>query len=300
MEHKKTRKDSWQEKRDQEEVRAGEIAATLPESKDELLEVARLAMQALDFAVLVHDEEGLLGAAERYAAVIWKLNGGKFFGCQAGEDSPGHVVEKYCQAEPGCFPLWGQRGEFLVEANGIRAMVEVEGGYSYHTMHLQFRAVDLDTEFISETGYRSHYDGVRYGMRVEEVAQSILAQMCAEGTTTIEQKYRDARAEALPEWLDQIDPPPRRESTLVPPGFVYVDAVLPKHQAFLARKWAEQAQEKVKAARAAMFNAREEVVEEPVEFKKGLRCEVVQVRHKVFEDNIGKKVIITEVRPDTR
>jgi hypothetical protein len=26
----------------------------LPESKDELLEVARLAMQALDFAVLVH------------------------------------------------------------------------------------------------------------------------------------------------------------------------------------------------------------------------------------------------------
>ena len=54
-------------------------------------------------------------------------------------------------------PLWGQSGEFLVDVEGIRAVVRMEGrGFSW-MHHFEFHAIDADTPFISETGYRSHF-----------------------------------------------------------------------------------------------------------------------------------------------
>jgi len=43
--------------------------------------------------------------------------------------------------------------------------------------------------------------------------------------------------------------PAKRESAtvLVPPGFVFVDVVLPAQKAFIARKWAEQARANIEA-----------------------------------------------------
>lgn len=113
----------------------------------------------------------------------------------------------------------------------------------------------------------------------------------------------------------------------MPAGFVLVDVVLPAHKAFIAKKWAEQAQEKIEAiqaekqakreqeraaaalekkrrelerqaAEAANLNAREEVG--AGQFHPGQRCEIVSVHHRVFERDIGKRIIITKVHADTR
>ena len=56
-------------------------------------------------------------------------------------------------------PLWGQRGQFLVADGDMRALVEYEAGYGGPLgAHFQFHVIDLDRPFISETGYRSHFD----------------------------------------------------------------------------------------------------------------------------------------------
>ena len=84
---------------------------------------------------------------------------------------------------------------------------------------------------------------------------------------------------------------------LVPPGFVLVDVVLPSQKAFIARKWAAEAQAKIEAAsKSVKSNARDE----SEGFRVGQRCEIVSVHHPVFAKEIGKQIIITRVSQDTR
>ncbi|ENO5565712.1 hypothetical protein ACBS74_003840 [Escherichia coli] len=103
------------------------------------------------------------------------MNGGTFFGCNADSDSPSNVVESHCQADSGAVPKWGQTGAFVVVVDGMRVLVEFGSLGSQGTAHFSFHAVDLDAWFISGTGYRSHFDGVRFGLTVEEAAKAILA-----------------------------------------------------------------------------------------------------------------------------
>ncbi len=75
-------------------------------------------------AVLAGDDAAASTAAERYEATVWKLNGGGFFGCMGAEDAAGKIIERHCRAVPGAVPMWGQRGEFVIQVEGIRALVE--------------------------------------------------------------------------------------------------------------------------------------------------------------------------------
>ena len=190
------------------------------------------------------------------------MNGGTHVGSMADHDAPGQVIERHCAAVPGDVPLWGQRGQFLVADGDMRALVEYEAGYGGPLgAHFQFHVIDLDRPFISETGYRSHFDTARGCMTVDEVARGILAAQRAEKKrpVMVEASYRDRLADApLPAWLAGLEPPARREpaTVLVPPGFVLVDVVLPSHRAFIARRWAAEAATKIKAARAAGLNAK--------------------------------------------
>lgn len=278
-----------------------ELAASMPTDQAGLLAVARAAVDELHASVMACDDAAAELATSRYEAAIWKLNGGTFFGCQGSPEAAGVVIDRHCSAAPGDVPCWGQAGQFLIEVDGRRALVEFGGGIGTMGSHFAFNAVDLDKPFISETGYRSHFDRLRGGMTVDAVATAIFAAFLKEKRPRlIEQESRDRLAGyALPDWTTDLVPPARREpaTVAVPKGFVLVDVVLLAHQAFIVRKWDAQAKEKIKAAKAAELYAKEEA---GGGFRAGARCEVVSVHHHVFKREIGKKIIITKVSHDTR
>jgi len=303
------------DKRNERDEQAAKLAASMPDEQSALLDLAAGTVNDLHSAVLVDDAERAVEAMARYEAVIWKMNGGTFFGCNADSDSPGNVIENYCQADTGTVPKWGQKGAFVVVVDGMRVLVEFGSLGSQGTAHFSFYAVDLDASFISETGYRSHFDGLRFGSTVEEAAKDILTDYLKDKRPEIRTNDRDRLARSpLPAVLASLEPPARRSpATLdIPSGYDFVDVVLPAQKAFVARKWAKEAQAKIeaekptevvseiepkavkpKAAKAAKMNAKEEIRR----FELGQRCQVISVHHPVFEKDIGKFVIITKLSP---
>lgn len=251
---------------DREELAAG-LAASMPADRNGLLSEAMAAVTALHAAVLCSDSAAATEAADRYEATVWKLNGGTFFACRADKDSAGRVIEQHCKAVPGQVPMWGQTGQFVIEVDGIRALVLFGDGFGVGRTHYEFHAVDLDRPFISETGYRSHFDNLVAGKTVAEAAAAICAGFLAtERRHKIKGKDLEwLMAHPLPSWCTDLAPPARREpapaapvevAQSIPAGFALVDVVLPKHKAFIVRKWAEEAKAKIAAARAATLNAK--------------------------------------------
>lgn len=203
-----------------QDAKVMQLAAMLPEVGSALLDVAMQAVVELDAAVRAGNDSAVALATARYDAVVWKLNGGTFFGCAGGPDAPAAVVGRHCAAVPGAVPLWGQRGEFLVEAEGIRAVVRMEGrGFSW-MHHFEFHAIDPDTPFISETGYRSHFARPVGECTVDEAAALHLRAILAEkGRVMIEAERRAAIAagERFP-WVRKVAPVPVAVSAYVEQG----------------------------------------------------------------------------------
>ena len=284
---------------EREEITAA-LAASMPTDKTGLVAEAMAAVTALHTAVVLNDSQGAADAGNRYEATVWKLNGGTFFGCRADDLAAGKIIEKHCASAFGKVPMWGQTGQFLIEVEAIRALVDFGYGYGVGGTHYDFHAVDLDRSFISETGYRSHLDVLAAGRTVDEAASAIFTGYLKERRYRINQDDRDRlAAKPLPTWCTQLVPPAKRESStvLVPPGFVLVDVVLPAQRAFIARKWAEQARAKIEAAaKSAKSNARGKAEG----FRVGQRCEIESVHHPVFAKEIGKQIIITKVSHGTR
>ncbi|EDD8358767.1 klcB [Salmonella enterica subsp. enterica serovar Enteritidis] len=311
------------------DARAAVIATSLPDDRDKLLEVAAAAVAGLHEAVLNGADLVVEVADDRYNAAVWKLNGGTFFGCQGDENAAGRIIERYCQAAPGEIPMWGQVGEFLLEVEGVRAVVEVTDGFgSLANRHFAFHAVDLDGPFISETGYRSHFDRARARMTVDQVAGAIFAQLLRTHRRYLEPASQ-GRLASMPvrPWLAGLAVPPRhvpavaedwRQPTELPPGFVWVDAVLPAQQAFIARKWALNARNKIaNAQKKVAATTREAVSAAPTArgrpksddddapprlsaFCPGQRCEIINVHHPCFAKEVGKHVIITKISAHAR
>ena len=311
--------------------RAAAMAASLPDGRDALLDVAAAAVSGLHEAVLNGADLVVEVADDRYNAAIWKLNGGTFFGCQGDADAAGKVIERHCQAVAGEVPMWGQVGEFLLEVGGVRAVVEVADGFgSLTNRHFSFHAVDLDGPFVSETGYRSHFDRARARMTVDQVAGAIFADLLRAHRRYLEPDSQNRlAAKPLRPWLAELEPPARhvpavaedwRKPGELPPGFAWVDVVLPPHQAFVARKWAASAKAKIAAARLKAERANRDARNEaettketpkpseededappvPAAFSRGQRCKIISVHHPCFSKDVGKHVIITKVHPDTR
>lgn len=91
----------------------------------------------------------------RYEAVVYRLHGDSFFGCQADGGS-GELLAGKLAAVPGVIPGWGQGGQWLVEVNDMRIRVKVDHG-PRDTIPIAFHAVDVDLPFLSHTGFRSHW-----------------------------------------------------------------------------------------------------------------------------------------------
>ena len=166
--------------------------ATRPDDRAGLLAVTVGAVAALHGGILASDMAAAEAAADRYDAVVCKLNGGTFFGCRSFDpEAGGHVAAAHCRAAPGSVPMWGQHGEFLIEVSGIRAVVEICSGFGRFRVGLNFHAVDVAAPFISETGFRSHFDTARAGMTVEDVATAAFTDYLAGKRRRIAPEYRE-------------------------------------------------------------------------------------------------------------
>lgn len=302
------------------------LAKQLPDDH-RILDAAYSALIDLNEACIAGDSESRDVAVLRFEACIWKLNGNTFFGCSSGERDAANVISDYCRAEGGCVPIWGQNGEFIVENTaGGRARIEIKAGCMIGYLSASFNAVDLGAPFVSETGYRSYM----FSLSEVKLGETVAAHM-----TRIFQSLVDARkkplfiasdsrdrlaAEYLPDWMKSLTPPPDRTPETLPGGFVRVEVLLPAPKAFIARKWAVAAQERItdivhrerEERLAAMEQERERrrqlAQERPKEYKDrlttvkqyrefyiGARCEVVSVHHPVFTKTIGTIVKIVTI-----
>ena len=159
---------------------AAQIGAGLPETEAELVDVVWDVARKYDAAIMQGDAGGLVAELKRYEAVVFKLNGNTFFGSNADETRPVRRLARATAAEPGAAPLWGQTGDFMVSAEGIRARV-LFGGLAHLGMsggcHFEFHIIDLHRPFPSNTGYRSHFTGTGSGMTVVARAQAEFAKL---------------------------------------------------------------------------------------------------------------------------
>lgn len=143
---------------------------SLPSDFSQLVAIARNHMVDYDRAVLAQDPDLMLMAQACFKAAIVRANGDTISGCEAGPDASGPLLRQALAAAPGEQPIWGQKGEFLVDHCGIRAVLRTSGlnsigGYELH-------AASKTGLFISPTGYRSLCGAAPiYGADVLEAAQ---------------------------------------------------------------------------------------------------------------------------------
>ncbi|MBN3733191.1 stable inheritance protein [Burkholderia sp. Tr-20390] len=58
-------------------------------------------------------------------------------------------------------------------------------------MFFKFHAVDVHKQFISETGFRSHFETFKSGRAIDEVAKAIFAAFLTKGRTMIDPDRRE-------------------------------------------------------------------------------------------------------------
>jgi hypothetical protein len=285
------------------------LSARLPDDFNALMALARSAVDLCDVAVIAGDEGELTKAASIYAAVVSKFAGKGGIG-QVSPSSVGAVrlVERHCQAEPGTVPRWGEKGEFVIEVDGIRCLVSCRPGKRLLLdWYFEFRAIDVDTQFISGTGYCLETVSPMSGMPIDRVASSTFSRLLESGRTYLHREHRGLVAsQTLPAWVLALRPAPRRDVTEapargqeyqrdIPKGFVHVDVMLPSYQAFIVRRWAKAARAQVAAARAAEKEARRGRYSMETIFKPEQRCEIVFEPREALKNRLGKVVIITSV-----
>lgn len=173
-----------------EQARWLAVAASLPTDRTELMAAALDVLRAYHAAVMAPDMAGADVLSEKYRAAVWKLNGETFLGCEADEKAPGNVLAELSRADGGRMPMWGQKGEMLLEVGGMRALVAIDAGVSWRALHLEFHAVDLFRPFLSETGYRSHFAQPMFGHTVEEAARFHMAELVRDTRRMVDPKYR--------------------------------------------------------------------------------------------------------------
>ncbi|MCE1119140.1 hypothetical protein, partial [Pseudomonas sp. NMI795_08] len=132
------------------------LLAELPPATEraELERIAGEAKAVFNDAVRVGDAARADLALLGWDAVVYRLNGDTFFGCDADDGSRTHLL-KHLAAKPGQVPGWGQDGEWLTEVQGLRIRVKARN-WMHGGTSLDLFAVDLDQPYLSPTGFRAH------------------------------------------------------------------------------------------------------------------------------------------------
>jgi hypothetical protein len=182
------------------------MLASLPDDIEAMHARAGRLRAIYNDAIIAGDEDARAAATLEHDAIVYKLNGGTFFGCRGDDTRPGRVLDAQHVAKPGQVPHWGQDGEFLVEVDGVRVLVKYECQGLRSAPGFDATAVDFDKPFISPTGYQSVYLTVtdHMGRTLEQAVRAeIAAQIAAEGLKSITKE--DLRwIEKRPAWLVDV------------------------------------------------------------------------------------------------
>jgi len=182
------------------------MLASLPDDIEAMHARAARLRAIYNDAIIAGDEAARAAATLEHDAIVFKLNGGTFFGCRGDDTRPGRVLDAQHVAKPGQVPHWGQDGEFLVEVDGVRVLVKYECQGLRSAPGFDARAVDFDKPFFSRTGYQGVYLTVtdHMGRTLEQAVRAeIAAQIAAEGLKPI--KEEDLRwIEKRPAWLVDV------------------------------------------------------------------------------------------------
>ena len=133
--------------------------AHLPTTMAEAIPFYRQQIEAHHAAMLICDFDAAMAIREEAHLVARKLNGGQP-GILAHDNAPGYVLARETAAAANTVPLWGQDGDFVTDAAGMRLRVKMHGIFGIGAtampyLSFELRAVDNDKLFLSETGYRS-------------------------------------------------------------------------------------------------------------------------------------------------
>lgn len=133
--------------------------AHLPETFEEAVAYFEELIRRHDQAMRIANVETAMELREDAQRLARKLNKGDP-GILAHDDAPAYQLERACAPKPGCAPLWGQAGTFVISVQNIEVEVELNGvfgiGACFHFWPgFAARAVDHKKPFLSATGYRS-------------------------------------------------------------------------------------------------------------------------------------------------
>jgi hypothetical protein len=185
------------------ETTAARVAKTLPGDEAARVAVARAAIEAAHQAILDEDEAAFEAAVQEYDGVVYALNGFTFFASETDEGGAARL-RKALAAAPGSVPLWGQAGEFLLDHAGVRAIVQMNGGFGMWG-YCSLRAASAGGLFVSDTGFLSLMGKQPVlTCTVEEAARLWLeAEIANRGRVALSAQYRERDYPALYPWLGE-------------------------------------------------------------------------------------------------
>lgn len=180
-----------------------EALAMLPKGEEELLAHAAMRLEQFNDAMLCGDAQGIEAAVLFYWAAVWRLNGDTNFGCALNGGGLDRVQKRL--APPLGKPTrWGERGEWLLEVDGMRLWVRT-GCFSLGGPHgVMLHAVDAEAPFLNEYGEHQlrlwpyECQGLDFARALRDEVERLLAGECPPVALS-----ESARATIKrPAWLD--------------------------------------------------------------------------------------------------
>ncbi len=178
----------------------------IPTSWDMAFPYYQNILQRCDAAFLAADVDAIKSIYAEAEALASLLHGGT--SGMLAHDGAGTILAEKTRAPLGTVPLWGQEGEFIIEASGVSVRMETDGIFGVGTRYILLpgfyaHAIDFDKPFISETGYRSFIGfgaNIEPGVTIEAFAKALIEYHVSHTLkgrlVAIEDKYK-LRAEAL-------------------------------------------------------------------------------------------------------
>lgn len=153
----------------------------LPSTMEEGLPYFRALLDRHHAAMLQGDVERVVSLREEAHHLALRLNNGNP-GILASDNAPGRVLERHTAAPLGEIPIWGQQGDFEIEARGLKVRIEINGVFGIGSSSCFWpgfaaHAVESHKPFISETGYRSFlgiYAEPAAGISPEHFARAVI------------------------------------------------------------------------------------------------------------------------------
>lgn len=175
----------------------------LPEGEEALLSHAAMRLEQFNDAMVCGDAQAIEAATLFYWAAVWRLNGDTIFGCAIAGGGL-HKVQQRLAPPLGQPTRWGERGEWLLEVDGMRLWVRT-GCSSLAGPHgVMLHAVDTAAPFLNEHGEHQlqlwpyECQGLDFARALREEVERLLADECP--PVALNESAR--AAVKRPPWLD--------------------------------------------------------------------------------------------------